>query len=80
MNQLRRLFFLTVALTAAGAAACGDSEDSFRVDVPEVVGDAVAYGIWSPGPQDTCSAAIHDSPLCIRAMTTKSSVNTGDVP
>ena len=40
-------------------AAC-DTDEIFRTEVPEVVGDAVAFGIWSPSGTDTCSAAIHD--------------------
>lgn len=41
-------------------ASCGTDDNSFLPDVPELVGDAVAFGIWSPGPNDTCTSAIHD--------------------
>ena len=30
-------------------------------DPGEATGFAVAYGVWTPGPQDTCSKAIHDA-------------------
>jgi hypothetical protein len=52
-----RLASLTLVLPAA---ACG-TEDSFRTEVPEVVGDAVAFGIWTPSGTDTCTKQIHDS-------------------
>jgi hypothetical protein len=29
-------------------------------EVPEVVGDAIAFGIWSPSGTDTCSSDLHD--------------------
>ncbi len=41
------------------AASCGD--DPVFPDVSLAVGDAVSFGVWTPGPGDTCSAAIHDS-------------------
>lgn len=39
--------------------AC-DTDDGFRTEVPDVVGDAVAFGIWAPSGTDTCSPAVHD--------------------
>ncbi len=42
------------------AAACGDEGFSGTGPVPEI-GPSVAYGIWSPGPNDSCSPAIHDA-------------------
>jgi len=48
-----------MAATLLFAAAC-DSDDPFLTEIPEVVGDAVAFGIWSPTGSDTCSAAVHD--------------------
>lgn len=38
---------------------CGTDDPVFP-DVSLAVGDAVAFGVWSPGPNDTCSAEIHD--------------------
>ncbi len=40
-------------------AAC-DVDDPLQPEAPELIGDAIAFGIWSPGADDTCSAAIHD--------------------
>ena len=39
--------------------ACG-TDDPVQPDVPEVIGDAVAFGIWAPSTGDTCTADIHD--------------------
>lgn len=55
---------LTRAALMAGLAAlvaCQPTDDTFRVDVPDVIGDSFAYARWSPAPSDTCSAAVHDS-------------------
>ncbi len=50
------------ALAAAGllVASCG-TEDPVVPDISLAVGDAVAFGIWTPGPGDSCTPAIHDS-------------------
>ncbi len=50
---------MALAATLASVTAC-DTDDGFRVEVPEVVGDGVAFGIWAPSGSDTCSAAVHD--------------------
>ena len=42
-------------------AACRDSDGGpLFPDPGEAKGSAVAYSVWTPGPQDTCSKAIHD--------------------
>lgn len=51
--------------TACALVACLGCETTepfqpFEGDPPEVIGDGVAFGIWSPSGPDTCSAAIHD--------------------
>jgi hypothetical protein len=38
---------------------CGTDDPVFP-DLSLATGDAVAFGVWSPGPSDTCSAEIHD--------------------
>jgi hypothetical protein len=40
-------------------AGC-DSDDIVRFETPEIVGDAVAFGVWAPSGSDTCTAAVHD--------------------
>jgi hypothetical protein len=47
------------AAVALALAAC-DTDDPLLSEVPDVVGDAVAFGIWSPAGPDTCSPAVHD--------------------
>lgn len=37
------------------------TDDVVFPDASLAIGDAVAFGVWTPGPGDTCSAAIHDS-------------------
>ena len=52
-----------LALGAVGLAACGVTEETttpFGIEPPELLGDAVAFGIWSPGGSDSCSAEVHD--------------------
>ncbi len=41
------------------SASCSDEGFSGTGPVPET-GPSVAYGIWTPGPNDTCTRAIHD--------------------
>lgn len=52
----------TVALAAALAGwACDDTPMYPAAPAPPAAeGFAAAYGIWTPGPGDTCSKAIHD--------------------
>jgi len=47
----------TLLVFAAGACA---EDDGFQAATPEYVGDAVAFGIWSPSGTDSCTSAIHD--------------------
>lgn len=52
-----------LALSLLAVTACETATDPvapFLGDQPEIVGDAVAFGIWAPSGPDTCSAAIHD--------------------
>ncbi|MDH3206774.1 MAG: hypothetical protein OEO79_09180 [Gemmatimonadota bacterium] len=49
-----------LACTFLLIASC-DTGDPVFPDVSLAIGDAVAFGVWAPGPQDTCSAEIHDS-------------------
>src|SRR5256712_7772961 len=46
-------------LIVLAAAACSDSVFPFTNGPP--IGNAASYGIWTPGPRDDCTAAIHDS-------------------
>ncbi len=53
------------ALLAASALVVGcDTDDALPgflgPEVPDIVGDAVAFGIWSPTGPDTCPASVHD--------------------
>ena len=42
-------------------AACRDAQDGPFFPTPdEAEGFSTAYALWSPGPQDTCSKAVHD--------------------
>ena len=43
----------------AVAVSC-DVDDGMVPAVPDVVGEAVAFGVWAPSGTDTCSAAVHD--------------------
>ncbi len=53
--------WITRVVTLALAAGGCDSEDAPLVpEVPDVVGDAVAFGTWSPSGGDTCTPEIHD--------------------
>lgn len=54
-------FALPVALIALIGACETTPDEMFTFEVPDIVGDAVAFGIWSPSGTDTCSAEIHDS-------------------
>lgn len=38
-----------------------DTSDGTAPEIPVALGDAVAFSLWTPGPQDSCSRAIHDS-------------------
>lgn len=51
--------WLALGAAVALLTAC-DTDDGFRTEVPDVVGDAIAFGIWSPSGTDTCSAEVHD--------------------
>jgi hypothetical protein len=48
-----------MALVVLFASAC-ETDDTFQAEVPEVIGDAVAFGVWSPTGTDTCTPAVHD--------------------
>ncbi len=47
-------------LVALAAAACGDSVFQNLGNGPPI-GFAASYGIWTPGPRDDCTAAVHNS-------------------
>jgi hypothetical protein len=49
----------TAVLLVVAAGACSE-DDGFRAETPEYIGDAVAFGIWSPSGTDSCTSAIHD--------------------
>jgi hypothetical protein len=43
-------------------AACRQDDGGPLFPTPETsTGFAVAYGVWAPGPQDTCTKALHDA-------------------
>ncbi len=50
---------LVVVPPALVLAACGGSDYGQTAPPPEI-GPSAAYGIWTPGPGDTCTKAIHD--------------------
>jgi hypothetical protein len=52
------------AATAVLVAGCG-TDDTFQPEVPQIVGDAVAFGVWAPGPDDTCAPAVHDEYMTV---------------
>jgi hypothetical protein len=55
-------FVSTVLGALVFGAACTPEDVAGPPDVPTVaVGDAAAFGIWTPGPLDTCSKERHDS-------------------
>lgn len=54
-------FAFPVALVALFGACESVDQLMETPEVPEIVGDAVAFGIWSPSGTDTCPAAVHDS-------------------
>ena len=47
--------------TLALVALSGCTTNDFPSAPTEAIGFAKAYGIWTPGPYDTCSKEIHDS-------------------
>ncbi len=54
---------IAIALAVVSTLAC-DSDRTPTAPPPDsvpAVGFATAHGIWTPGPQDTCPAAVHDS-------------------
>ncbi len=53
-----RLAAAAAALLAAGSLACSDSGLAGPDDAP--AGLSRAFGIWSPGANDTCTPEIHD--------------------
>jgi hypothetical protein len=57
MMRTKKAATAAVILTLA---SCG-ADDPIFPDVSLAIGDAVAFGVWTPGPGDTCSAEIHDS-------------------
>ena len=40
--------------------ACRDTTSSAAAGVVQPVGNAASYGIWTPGPHDTCPDSVHD--------------------
>ena len=59
-----RRVLAAVAVLALGACGYDDPTGSY-IEVPDVVGDAIAYGIWAPSGTDTCSADVHDSYMAV---------------
>lgn len=54
------------AAALVALVACGEDDPTASfIEVPEVVGDAIAYGIWAPSGTDTCSAEVHDSYMAV---------------
>ncbi|HQR17653.1 MAG TPA: hypothetical protein PK948_04760 [Gemmatimonadales bacterium] len=49
------------ALLACGAALSACAEDSGAPSPPVATGVSVAYDLWRPGPNDDCTAEIHNS-------------------
>ena len=48
-------------LAALGALALAACEDPYIVPTPlPPIGQGIAYGIWTPGPNETCTQADHD--------------------
>ena len=60
MNRSIDLCVLATCASLAALSACGESTDILRYEPPDIVGDAVSYGIWTPSGTDTCSQAVHD--------------------
>ena len=60
----RRVLLVLVLVLVAVPSACGTDDDPLPTGVllppSEAVGDAGAFGIWSPSGPDSCSAEIHD--------------------
>lgn len=48
-------------LILAALAVVAACDTTSGPEIPEMIGDGVAYGIWTPGPHDTCTQAVHDS-------------------
>jgi hypothetical protein len=58
---MRHVTQAILAVATLALAACESSDDIFRYEPPEIVGDAVAFGIWNPSGNDTCTKADHDA-------------------
>ncbi len=52
---------LSSICTLALLALSGCDAEDFPSAPTEAIGFSKAYGIWTPGPYDTCSKAVHDS-------------------
>ena len=52
-------WFLCAAVLAL--AACDGDTDTLAPPPENAIGDAVAFGIWSPSGTDTCPASVHDA-------------------
>ena len=63
-----RALLATVAVATASliGASCGydDPTGSYN-EVPDIVGDAIAFGIWGPSGTDTCSPEVHDGYMTV---------------
>ena len=57
-RRLPRILWLAGPLVQIFALAC--SEDFHAPPPPQATGFSVAYGIWAPGPGDTCPADVHN--------------------
>ncbi|NNM34559.1 MAG: hypothetical protein HKO53_15880 [Gemmatimonadetes bacterium] len=60
-TERRASLALSSICTLALVAFSGCTTDDFPSAPGEAIGFAKAYGIWTPGPYDTCSKEIHDS-------------------
>ncbi|MBT8488688.1 MAG: hypothetical protein HKN72_12730 [Gemmatimonadetes bacterium] len=60
----RRAFPMLGAVCVSALVMGCDTDDPLPgflgPEVPDIVGDAVAFGIWSPSGTDTCAASVHD--------------------
>ncbi len=56
---MRKQYAIAVA-AAALSAGCDDEPVTSTPAPVEAIGDAVAYGIWTPTGTDTCPATVHD--------------------
>lgn len=56
-----RIVFIVAIATAALLFLAGCSEDPVAAAARQATGVSKAHGIWTPGPNDTCSKEAHDA-------------------